>query len=172
MKTREQAEAMAMELFPDNSIPNSTTVYQSDIENEQQRKAFLKCFDEMTKHKDITKTCGYCVKPNNNQPISEHPEEKVNKFVQKELICEMMRKDEESGVYVRSITNCPTCGAECTVEGEGETHYYLPKDNEVREAAEMSLETMKILLNELSKDDVVLIHEVKSRKKQLEKALK
>jgi len=36
-----------MELFPDNSIPNSTTVYQSDIENEQKREAYLQCWDEM-----------------------------------------------------------------------------------------------------------------------------
>lgn len=47
MKTRKEAEARAMELFPDNSIPNSTTVYQSDIENEQKREAYLQCWDEM-----------------------------------------------------------------------------------------------------------------------------
>jgi hypothetical protein len=47
MKTREEAEQRALELYPDNSIPNSTTVYQSDIENEQQRKAFMKCWEEM-----------------------------------------------------------------------------------------------------------------------------
>jgi len=47
MKTRKEAEARAMELYPDNSIPNSTTVYQSDIENEQKREAYLQCWDEM-----------------------------------------------------------------------------------------------------------------------------
>lgn len=36
----------------------------------------------------------------------------------------------ESEIYqtktIKSVTNCPTCGAECTVEGDT-THYYVPK---------------------------------------------
>lgn len=29
---------------------------------------------------------------------------------------------------IRSITNCPTCGAECNIEGSEEgTHFYVPK---------------------------------------------
>ena len=26
----------------------------------------------------------------------------------------------------KEIHNCPTCGAKCTVGGEGLTHYYIP----------------------------------------------
>lgn len=79
-----------------------------------------------------------------NQPISEQSEKKVNKSVQKELLSEMMRKDEEDGIYIRTVTHCPTCGAECTVEVEGETHYYRPKEGKLREAAEkvVELETL------------------------------
>ncbi len=38
--------------------------------------------------------------------------------------------EEESEIYktetISSVTNCPTCGAECSVEGDT-THYYVPK---------------------------------------------
>lgn len=38
--------------------------------------------------------------------------------------------EEESEIYktetISSVTNCPTCGAECNVEGDT-THYYVPK---------------------------------------------
>jgi hypothetical protein len=27
---------------------------------------------------------------------------------------------------IKTVTNCPTCGAECTVEGKT-THYYVPR---------------------------------------------
>jgi predicted molibdopterin-dependent oxidoreductase YjgC len=39
--------------------------------------------------------------------------------------------EEESEIYktetISSVTNCPTCGAECSVEGDT-THYYVPKN--------------------------------------------
>lgn len=28
---------------------------------------------------------------------------------------------------IKSVTNCPTCGSEVTVGGDGETHFYIPK---------------------------------------------
>ena len=29
---------------------------------------------------------------------------------------------------IKSVTNCPTCGSECFVGGNGTTHFYIPKD--------------------------------------------
>lgn len=60
MKKREQAEARAMELFPE--VDGNDCLWTSRKVVERERDAFLQCFDEMSKHKDITKTCGYCVK--------------------------------------------------------------------------------------------------------------
>ena len=31
----------------------------------------------------------------------------------------------KENVTIKSVTNCPTCGSECKVEG-GNTHYYVP----------------------------------------------
>jgi len=28
---------------------------------------------------------------------------------------------------IKSTTNCPTCGVECKIGGDGETHYYIPQ---------------------------------------------
>jgi hypothetical protein len=28
---------------------------------------------------------------------------------------------------IKSVTNCPLCGTECIVGGEGETHFYIQK---------------------------------------------
>jgi len=86
--------------------------------------------------KSNKQTCGFCVEPisldHNNIPESVYKKNiKESKFLK-----EMMRKDEEDGIYIRTVTHCPTCGAECTVKGEGETHYYRPKENKLREAAE------------------------------------
>ena len=131
MKTREQAEARAMELFPDKT--GILTEWGKLDVREYERQAFLQCWDEMQQDKQ---TCGFCVEPKGSQPISEQSEKKVNKSVQKELLSEMMRKDEEDGVYIKTVTQCPTCLAECTVEVEGETHYYRPKEGKLREAAE------------------------------------
>jgi hypothetical protein len=100
-----------------------------------------------------------------NQPISEQSEKKVNKSVQKELLSEMMRKDEEDGVYIKTVTHCPTCGAECTVEGEGETHCYRPKEGKLREAAEYAYKALRVEIVDLS--GALLVAKVK-----LEKALK
>jgi len=113
LQTREQAEARAMELFP--KVPIHSQHY---VTNQIGRQTFLQCWDEMQRHqneerlKDVPKkyrdmpievvnkqTCGLRVEPKGNQPISEQSEKKVNKSVQKELLSEMMRKDEASGMY-------------------------------------------------------------------------
>ena len=113
LQTREQAEARAMELFP--KVPIHSQHY---VTNQIGRQTFLQCWDEMQRRqneerlKDVPKkyrdmpievvnkqTCGLRVEPKGNQPISEQSEEKVNKSVQKELLSEMMRKDEASGMY-------------------------------------------------------------------------
>jgi len=62
MKTREQAEARAMELFPKTHI---ATVNQL---HEVSRDAFLKCFDEIQQDKQ---TCGFCVEPASEQLIDQ-----------------------------------------------------------------------------------------------------
>jgi len=36
-------------------------------------------------------------------------------------------------ITIKTVTNCPTCGAECKVAGEGETHYYIPKNKYTEE---------------------------------------
>ena len=81
MKTREQAEKRAMELYEGSkdALTDHIRLFE--------RQAFLQCWDEMQKDKQ------------RNQRISEKSEEEVNKYVHKQLLCEMMRKDEESGVY-------------------------------------------------------------------------
>jgi len=72
MKTREQAEARARELYPR---------YSWDEVGMANLKGFMKCWEEMQQDKQ---TCGFCVEP---------------KQEQKELLCEMMRKDVDDGVY-------------------------------------------------------------------------
>jgi len=148
LETREQAEARAMELFPrvkHNSIKN--------IEAEVQRQAFIQCWDEMQRHqneerlKDIPKK------------YRDMPVEVVNKQTCGFCV------EPASKTIKEAFDNIPKEVRDRHVKVAYEEH------KQIRKAAEMSLETMNILLNELPKDDVVLIHEVASRKKQLEKAL-
>lgn len=56
MKTREEAEKRALELFPNGE--KVMEKYTSTI----QREAFLQCWDEMQQDKQ---TCGFCVTPEN-----------------------------------------------------------------------------------------------------------
>ena len=86
MKTREQAEARALELYPEIKIKGEPVLDELwnevlDDENKGKRKAYLQCWEEMQQDKQ---TCGFCVEP---------------KKQQKELLCEMMRKDEDDGIY-------------------------------------------------------------------------
>ena len=87
MKTREQAEARAMELLPDKT--GILTVWGKLDVREYERQAFLQCWDEMQQDKQ---TCGFCVEPNGNQPISEQSEEKVNKSVENKLFRELLNQ--------------------------------------------------------------------------------
>lgn len=74
LETREQAEARAMELFP---------IYEEfDVDRlKPLREAYLQGWEDSQQDKQ---TCGFCVDPKQHQ---------------KELLKEMMRKDEESGMY-------------------------------------------------------------------------
>jgi hypothetical protein len=58
MKTRKEAEARAMELFP----PSSNTLH--DHVQELKRDSFLQCWEEMQHNKQ---TCGFCVEPKEEQ---------------------------------------------------------------------------------------------------------
>lgn len=44
------------------------------------------------------------------------------------------KSDKSKEMTVDTVTNCPTCGMECTIGGkgtsEGSTHYYIPKIKE------------------------------------------
>jgi hypothetical protein len=42
------------------------------------------------------------------------------------------------GDAIKSVTNCPTCGGECTVEGKT-THYYVPAPRPTHDAAGMGM---------------------------------
>ena len=55
MKTREQAEARALELFP--KVPIHSQHY---VTNQIGRQSFLQCWEEMQQNKQ---TCGFCVEP-------------------------------------------------------------------------------------------------------------
>ena len=120
MKTREQAEKRAMELYEGSkdALTDHIRLFE--------RQAFLQCWDEMQKDKQ------------RNQRISEKSEEEVNKYVHKQLLCEMMRKDEESGVYdemsIEKLKND-------YLRGEYELDEFVEKlkitqDKQLRESAE------------------------------------
>ena len=55
MKTREQAEVRAMELWP-----KGDEYELSNHINSRKRQAFLQCWEEMQANKQ---TCGFCVEP-------------------------------------------------------------------------------------------------------------
>lgn len=42
---------------------------------------------------------------------------------------------------INTVTNCPTCGCECTIQGE-ETHYYVPKKPEMPSDKEIEKESL------------------------------
>lgn len=67
MKTREEAEKRALELFPDIKAKGKNVLDELwnevlDDENKGKRQAFLQCWDEMQQDKQ---TCGFCVTPEN-----------------------------------------------------------------------------------------------------------
>ena len=76
MKTKKDAIKRSLELFP--KVPIHSQHY---VTNQIGRKAYLQGWEEAQQDKQ---TCGFCVEPKQHQ---------------KELICEMMRKDEDDGVY-------------------------------------------------------------------------
>jgi len=69
MKTREQAEARALELYPIEDFP-----FREDAERQEElRKAYLQCFDDIQVANEARQaadevdrdkqTCGFCVEP-------------------------------------------------------------------------------------------------------------
>ncbi len=70
----------------------------------------------------------------------------LEKHQQKQVLIDMTKGDEELGIYDSKINvkevcqsklwecdnqthNCPTCRSECEIGGEGETHYFIPRNN-------------------------------------------
>lgn len=98
MKTREQAEQRALELFPIHE--------EFDVDRlKPLREAYLQGWEDSQQNKQ---TCGFCVEPATellNEKHSESLDTKENEGSelpsekQKELVCEMMRKDEANGIY-------------------------------------------------------------------------
>lgn len=87
MKTRQQAEERALELYPIHE--------EFDVDRlKELREAYLQGWDDSQVAMDAKQaadevdrdkhTCGFCVEPKQHQ---------------KELLKEMMRKDEDSGFY-------------------------------------------------------------------------
>lgn len=62
MKTRKEAEARAIELFP----PSDS--YVRNAFQEIAREAFIQCWEEMQAYKQ---TCGFCVEPKEEQDYSD-----------------------------------------------------------------------------------------------------
>lgn len=38
---------------------------------------------------------------------------------------------------IKSVTNCPTCGSECTIGGDSTTHFYIPKTSHPKEVVDV-----------------------------------
>lgn len=72
MKTREQAEARAMELYPDTQSSDYLWTVRA-----QQRQAFLQCWEEMQQNKQ---TCGFCVEPKQEEEKPQPQERDVKKL--------------------------------------------------------------------------------------------
>ena len=93
LETGEQAEARALELFPIHE--------EFDVDRlKPLRDAYLQGWEDSQQNKQ---TCGFCVEPKQHQ---------------KELLKEMMRKDEDSGMYELTkeveMIECPDCNGEGT----------------------------------------------------------
>jgi hypothetical protein len=115
MKTREQAEEMALELYPIHE--------EFDVDRlKPLREAYLQGWEEAQQDKQ---TCGFCVEPATELTDEKHSESLDTKEnegselpseKQKELLCEMMRKDEASGMYELTkeveMIECPDCNGE------------------------------------------------------------
>lgn len=39
----------------------------------------------------------------------------------------MQEEFDKQKELIKSVTHCPTCGNECSIGVDGETHYYIPK---------------------------------------------
>jgi hypothetical protein len=115
LETREQAESRALELFPIHK--------EFDVDRlKELRDAYLQGWDDAQQDKQ---TCGFCVEPATELTDEKHSESLDTKEnegselpseKQKELLCEMMRKDEASGMYELTkeveMIECPDCNGE------------------------------------------------------------
>ena len=147
MKTREQAEQVAMELFPD---PNHDTHWERE-RVKFLRQGFMQCYDELFKMKDLSQTCGYCVKP--------------SKEIQRKLLSEIMREDENDGIYDLTRNDFQ----ELLNESENEINSFQ-KHNQLREAAEKFVKIHN--LRDSFPNWTKWSEEMESAFEQLEKALK
>jgi len=116
MKTREQAEQRALELYPEGEDGELS----SHI-NLRKRESYIQCWEDMQSIKNITQSTDESVN--------------VSKSNQKELLCEMMRKDEESGVYDDIISHALRKGSKGVVMPKCVRLGDLNKNNQLRGAA-------------------------------------
>jgi len=97
LETREQAEARALELYP-----SSYDDYLMEAFNRHQRQSFLQCWEEMQQEcKNTSDHRATSLKAIDEFIDSDEGKKYIYdmKQHQKEMLCEMMRKDEEDGVY-------------------------------------------------------------------------
>jgi hypothetical protein len=161
MKTREQAEARAMELFPDQI---ATTAHL-------ERKAFIKCFDEMQEDKQ---TCGFCVEPKQEEEKPQ-PQEKV--LSEKEYLLDNLKEfpnhDEYDPKLIDAISDF--------MNGFANYRLNTIQDNGLREAAKRVVLMIERDIAELENPNNSIggmctvrgkLATIKGYKDELEKALK
>jgi len=126
--TKEEAEARALELYPIHPVFDVDRLkplrdaYLQGWDDSQVAMDAKQAADEVDRDK---KTCGFCVEPATELTDEKHSESLDTKEdegselpseKQKELLCEMMRKDEASGMYELTkeveMIECPDCNGE------------------------------------------------------------
>jgi len=174
MKTREQAEAIALEFYPDVNDFGDHSFEFAVFKKEHRllREGFLQCWEEMQQNKQ---TCGFCVEPATELPNEKHSESldtkedegsELHSEKQKELLCEMMRKDEEddyrNGVrdVVKYLLNAQPTDDEEVIDNYTDS---IVSNNKLREAAEKVVDYALYGGLEVSLHDAIV---------ELEKALK
>lgn len=158
MKTREQAKARALELFPIHE--------EFDVDRlKPLREAYLQGWEEAQQDKQ---TCGFCIEPATeltNEKHSESLDTKENEGSElpsekkKEHLKEMMRKDEASKTIKEAFENIPKEVRDRHAKAAYSEHKQL------REAAEKV-----VVVNQISSIRVPI--EVERAIEELEKALR
>ncbi len=93
------------------------------------------------------------LKTNPDRSLNIIEPKKVNHKFEPTLPSELM-SDDQIFETIKSVTNCPTCGSECKVNGEGETHFYVPSKMYSREEVTALIDKYEIDLFSFIKNDI------------------